>query len=318
MSGFAILALFIVGIGIVLVAKGVRVVRQSECMIIEKFGRYNRTLREGLQIIIPFMEQPRSIYWLKNSRMYATNRIDVRETVMDIPEQDVITRDNVAIIIDAILYAQITDPYKATYEIASLPLAVIQLAQTSLRNLIGEMALDATLTSRDSINTKLKVILDEATDKWGIKVNRVELKNITPPRDVQQAMEKEMQAERERRAKVLQAKGDRQSRIERSEGERQEQINLSEGDKEAFLRRAEGEASAIREVAAAKRQAISEIKAELGSEDLALKYLVATNYLDVFGKFSQKPGDKVFIPYEASDSLGALGSIKEIMAGKSS
>ena len=193
---------------------------------------------------------------------------------------------------------------------------MIQLAQTSLRNVIGEMDLDATLTSRDSINTKLKSILDDATDKWGVKVNRVELKNITPPHEIQQAMEKQMQAERERRAKVLDAEGDKQARVQRSEGQRQEQINLSEGDKEAYLRRAEGEANAIKEVALAKRQAIAEIKAELGTEDLALKYLIASNYLDVFGQFSQKAGDKVFIPYEASESLGALASIKEIMSTK--
>jgi regulator of protease activity HflC (stomatin/prohibitin superfamily) len=193
---------------------------------------------------------------------------------------------------------------------------VSQLAQTSLRNVIGELDLDDTLASRDLINGKLKHILDEATDMWGTKVNRVELRNITPPAEIQDAMEKQMQAERERRAKVLQAEGDNQARIARSEGQRQEQINLADGDKESQIRRAQGEADAIRAVAIAKRQAIAEVTAAIGRPELATQFLVATDYLDKFGKFESKPGDKIYIPYEASTSLGTLGSIKELLGAK--
>jgi regulator of protease activity HflC (stomatin/prohibitin superfamily) len=208
------------------------------------------------------------------------------------------------------------DPVKATYEIAHLPLAMSQLAQTSLRNVIGELDLDDTLASRDLINGKLKQILDEATDKWGTKVNRVELRNITPPAEIQDAMEKQMQAERERRAKVLEAEGDKQARIARSEGQRQEQVNLADGDKEAQIRRAQGEAEAIRQLALAKKQAIIEVASAIGRPELATQFLVATDYLEKFGKFEARAGDKVFIPYEASTALGALGSIKELLSNK--
>ncbi|MGH1467770.1 MAG: SPFH domain-containing protein [Bdellovibrionales bacterium] len=314
MSIGILLAFAVVVFGLITISAGIKVVRQSECMIIESLGSYSRTLKNGLNFLIPFIDRPRDMYWIDQGGIFSTSRIDLRETVLDVPQQAVITKDNVTIDIDALLYIQVMDPLKATYEIANLPIAVSQLAQTSLRNVIGEMDLDETLASRDVINTKLKEILDEATDKWGTKVNRVELKNINPPRDIQNAMEKQMQAERERRAQVLEAEGDKQSRIQRSEGIRQEQINISEGDKEARVRRAEGEAEAIKRVAEAKKQAIEELKAAIGSPELATQFLIATNYLEEFGKFTQKEGDKVFIPYEASTSLGTLGSIKELLS----
>ncbi len=309
-----LLAVVVVIVGIITIASGVKVVQQSECVIIERLGSYTGTLSNGLNILVPFVDKPRGLYWVDEGGIFYTSRIDLRETVLDVPKQAVITRDNVSIDIDALLYIQIMSPVKATYEIANLPIAVSQLAQTSLRNVIGEMDLDETLGSRDIINAKLKDILDEATDKWGTKVNRVEIKNITPPRDIQNAMEKQMQAERERRAKVLEAEGDKQARIARSEGIKQEQINISEGEKEASIRAAEGEAVAIKEVAQAKKLAIDEIKTSIGSAELATQFLIATNYLEEFGKFAQKEGDKVFIPYEASTSLGTLGSIKELLS----
>jgi len=309
-----LLSVVLVVVGIVALASGIKVVQQSECIIIERLGSYTGTLSNGLNILVPFIDKPRGLYWVDEGGIFYTSRIDLRETVLDVPKQAVITKDNVSIDIDALLYIQITSPVKATYEIANLPIAVSQLAQTSLRNVIGEMDLDETLGSRDVINAKLKDILDEATDKWGTKVNRVELKNITPPRDIQNAMEKQMQAERERRAKVLEAEGDKQARIARSEGIQQEQINISEGEKEASIRAAEGDAVAIKEVAQAKKMAIDEIKAAIGNPELATQFLIATNYLEEFGKFAQKEGDKVFIPYEASTSLGALGSIKELLS----
>lgn len=312
----AVFLSLIVFFGLVLLAKGFRVVQQSQCMIVERLGSYSRTLTSGLNVIIPFLDAPRELIWITDTGIRRSSRIDLRETVLDVPEQSVITKDNVSINIDALLYIQIIDPVRASYEIAHLPLAVSQLAQTSLRNVIGEMDLDETLASRDIINSKLKVILDDATDKWGTKVNRVELKNITPPRDIQQAMEKQMQAERERRAKVLEAEGDKQARIARSEGERQENINHADGEKEAQVRRALGEADAIRAVAEAKRQAIELIRQGIGDPQLTVQYLIATDYLERFGRFTSKPGDKIYIPYEASSALGSLGGIKELLKSK--
>ena len=192
-------------LALTLIAKGFRVVQQGDSIIIERLGSYFRTLASGLNVIVPFVDQPRAIFWVINGQVFSSNRIDMRETVLDVPSQVVITRDNVSIEIDALLYIQIADPVKAAYEIANLPQAVAQLSQTSLRNVIGEMDLGHTLTSHDTINAKLKTVLDEATDKWGTKANRVELKNITLPREIQIAMEEQMQAERERRAKVLEA-----------------------------------------------------------------------------------------------------------------
>jgi len=308
-----LLGIVFVFFGLILLSRGVKVVKQGKCMVIEKFGSYNRTISNGLSIIIPFIEKPREMYWIENQEIWSVTKVDLRERVLDVPEQAVITKDNVSINIDALMYIQITDPKRAMYETDNLPASVTQLAQTSLRNVIGEMDLDETLGSRDHINAKLKNILDDATDKWGAKINRVELKNITPPQDIQMAMEKQMQAERERRAQVLEAEGDKQSRIARSEGQKQERINLAEGEKEAQVRRAEGEAEAIREVASAKKEALEAIQSVLVDKVLTAKYLVAADYLEKFGEFTQKEGDKVFIPYESSESLGALGSIRELM-----
>lgn len=312
----AVFLSLVVLFGLVLLAKGFRVIQQSQCMIVERLGSYSRTLTNGLSIIVPFLDAPRELIWITDSGVRRSARIDLRETVLDVPEQSVITKDNVSINIDALLYIQIIDPVRASYEIAHLPMAISQLTQTSLRNVIGEMDLDETLASRDIINSKLKFILDEATDKWGTKVNRVELKNIMPPRDIQQAMEKQMQAERERRAKVLEAEGDKQARIARSEGDRQENINHADGEKEAQMRRAHGEAEAIKAVAEAKRQAIELIRQGVGNPELAVRYLVATDYLERFGRFTAKAGDKIYIPYESSAALGSLGGIKELLKDK--
>lgn len=308
-----IFVVILAAFGLILLTKGIYVVQQSECIVIERLGSFSKILSNGLSFIVPFVEQPRTVFWIENGELVPTSRLDLRETVLDVPSQTVITRDNVSIEIDALLYIQITDPAKAAYEISNLPIAVAQLAQTSLRNVIGEMDLDHTLASRDTINAKLKAILDEATDKWGTKVNRVELKNIAPPREIQIAMEKQMQAERERRAKVLEAEGDKQARISRSEGERQESINIAEGDKEAQIRRAEGEAEAIRKVADAKSEALKTIKDAVGDSVLSTQFLIATSYLEQFGKFVAQDGDKVFVPYESTVALGSLGSITELL-----
>lgn len=309
-------AIALVIAAIVLILRGVYIVNQNQTMIVERLGSFHKVLTSGPNFIIPFIDSPRGMKWVDSGMLYITHRIDLRERVLDIPEQSVITNDNVSISIDAIMYIQITDPIKATYEIENLPSAVAQLAQTSLRNVIGEMDLDHTLASRDVINSKLKQILDEATDKWGTKVNRVELRNITPPHDIQQAMEKQMQAERERRAKVLQAEGDKQARIARSEGEKIEQINLAEGDREAKIRTAEGEAKAVEQVARARAEAIAAIAAVTKDPKLAGQFLIASNYIEALQNFTTHEGDKLFIPYEASTALASFGSIQEILTQK--
>ncbi|PCJ58005.1 MAG: hypothetical protein COA79_14635 [Planctomycetota bacterium] len=301
---------------VIIIAKGVVIVQQSQQIIVENLGTYHRTLGPGLKIIIPFLQAARPCYWVTNGIIHMSTRIDIREAVLDIPEQNVITRDNVSILIDAIMYVQITDTKKALYEVANLPAAVSQLAQTSLRSLIGEMELDQTLSSRDHINSKLKTILDEATDKWGLKVNRVELRNIQPPKDIQEAMEKQMQAERNRRAAVLEAQGDKEARVARSEGMMQEKINYAEGEKEAQIRNAVGEANAIKAIAEAQATAIQQIIDKAGTPQLAIQYLTAINYLEKFGKFTQGEGDKVYIPYEATATLASLGSIKDLFQSK--
>ena len=212
---------------VILVMAGVKVVPQSETRVIERLGRFHSVLPPGLNIIWPFIDKPKTIYTRRVEtglggrtivRMTATSSIDLREQVYDFPSQQVITKDNVTTEINALLYFQVVDPKKSVYEIDNLPNAIEKLTQTSLRNVIGELELDETLTSRDTINSRLQAILDEATNKWGVKVNRVELQDITPPGSVREAMEKQMQAERNRRAEILKAEGEKNSLILRSEG----------------------------------------------------------------------------------------------------
>src|SRR5258707_9982533 len=237
-------------------------------MISERLGKYLKTLSSGINFVLPLIARPRSVDWHQTivtpagdsySRRFRTERIDLRETVYVFPRQNVITKDNVVVEIDALIYSQITDPVRATYEIANLPDAIEKLTQTTLRNVIGEMELDHVLSSRETINAKLRAILDEATHKWGAKVSRVELKGINPPRDIRDAMEKQMRAERERRATIITADADKQSRILQAEGIRQSEINTAEGDKQARILHAEAEASARLKVAEAEAQAIERI-----------------------------------------------------------
>ena len=260
-----VLAVFV----IVFAAAGVRIVQQSQTMIIERLGKYHRTLTSGFNIIIPILDQPRKIVFRyvredfdgrKIVNFKSKDRIDLRETVYDFPRQNVITKDNVGTEINALLYFQIMDPVKAMYEIENLPNAIEKLTQTTLRNVIGEMDLDDTLSSRDTINNKLRVILDDATNKWGVKVNRVELQDINPPKDIRDAMEKQMRAERDRRAKILEAEGLKRAQILEAEGFKESQINKAEGDRQAQILRAEGEANAKVQVAQAEADAINKIK----------------------------------------------------------
>lgn len=241
--------------------------------------------------------------------------IDLREQVYDFPEQSVITKDNVTTRINALLYFQITDPFKSVYEIENLPNAIEKLTQTTLRNIIGELELDETLTSRDTINSRLREVLDEATNKWGVKVNRVELQDITPPESVRRAMEQQMQAERERRAKILKAEGDKTSKILYSEGEKEAEINQAKAQKESQILMAEGEAEAKILQAKAEAEAIKKIsevindsKSDPASYQIALKYIEALKEMT-----SGKDNKTVYIPYEATSLLGSLGGIKEML-----
>ena len=313
----------IVLLAIIIVAKSVVVVPQSETRVIERLGRFHAVLPAGLSIIWPFIDKPKMIYTRKVEqighgrwvvRMQLTSVIDLREQVYDFPSQQVITKDNVTTEINALLYFQIVDPKKSVYEIDNLPNAIEKLTQTSLRNVIGELELDETLTSRDTINAKLQTILDEATNKWGVKVNRVELQDITPPESVREAMEKQMQAERNRRAEILKAEGEKKSLILRSEGEKQSKINQAEAAKQSEILRAEGEAKAKILQAEAEAEAVRKVSEAVASSNTnPASYMLAMKYIETLGEMTKGKDNKaVYIPYEATGVLGSIGSIKDL------
>lgn len=247
------LSIFLIVLALVFVAKGVIIVQQAEVVIVERLGKFDRVLQSGFNFIIPVLEAPRAIDWKVTQKGFdgstysiiqKRTKIDLREAVYDFPRQNVITKDNVSISINALLYFQIVDPKSAVYEIQNLPDAIEKLTQTNLRNLVGQLDLDESLVSRDKINHELRAILDEATNKWGVKVNRVELQDIIPPADIQSAMEKQMKAERDRRAAILEAEGLKKSAVLKAEGEKEAAINRAEGEKQANILRAEGVAQA--------------------------------------------------------------------------
>lgn len=307
------LLIILVFFSLVFVAKAIVIIPQSETKIIERLGRYYATLKPGLNVILPFIDRAKVIVTLRNGRYVYSNRIDLREQVYDFDRQNVITKDNIQMQINALLYFQIVDPFKAVYEINNLPNAIEKLTQTTLRNIIGEMELDQTLTSRDTINTKLRGVLDDATNKWGIKVNRVELQDITPPKSVLQTMEKQMQAERDKRATILTSEGEKQAQILQSEGEKAAKINRAEAEKQQAILLAEGEATARIRKADAEATAISKITEAVGNTSNPANYLLAKNYIEMLQNLSS--GDKaktVFLPYEATSLLGSLGGIKEL------
>ncbi len=320
-----VLAAAIVILAIAIISAGVKVVPQSETRVIERLGRFHSVLPPGINFIIPFIDKPKTIYRRTVGRtldgrgvasMTSTKVIDLREQVYDFPSQQVITRDNVTTEINALLYFQIVDPKKAVYEIDNLPNAIEKLTQTSLRNVIGELELDETLTSRDTINSKLQTILDDATNKWGVKVNRVELQDITPPESVRVAMEKQMQAERNRRAEILNAEGDKQSRILRSEGEKASKINQAEATKQAEILRAEGEAKAIILNAQAEADAIMKVaEAVKATQTDPATYILAVKYIDTLRDITSGKDNKVvYMPYEATSVLSSIGSIRGLFA----
>ncbi len=289
------------------------IIPQSETRIIERLGRYHATLKPGVNIIIPFVDRAKDIVAMVRGRYVYTNNIDLREQVYDFPKQNVITKDNVQTEINALLYFQIVDPFKAVYEINNLPNAIEKLTQTTLRNIIGELELDETLTSRDTINTKLRVVLDDATNKWGIKVNRVELQDITPPESVLTAMEKQMQAERNKRATILTSEGKKASDILQSEGEKMATINRAEAEKQQAILKAEGEAQARIRRAEAEAIAINKITEAVGQSTNPANYLLAQKYIAMLEQVAE--GDKtktVYLPYEATNLMGSIGGIKDL------
>ncbi|MDD6516452.1 MAG: SPFH/Band 7/PHB domain protein [Prevotella sp.] len=300
-------------LAIVFAKMAIVIIPQSETRIIERLGKYYATLKPGINIIIPFIDRAKVIVTLQRGRYIYSNHIDLREQVYDFDKQNVITKDNIQMQINALLYFQIVDPFKAVYEINNLPNAIEKLTQTTLRNIIGEMELDQTLTSRDIINTKLRGVLDDATNKWGIKVNRVELQDITPPQSVLMAMEKQMQAERDKRATILTSEGQKQAQILKSEGDKTATINRAEADKQQAILRAEGEATARIRKAEAEAAAIEKITQAVGQSTNPANYLLAKNYIQMLQQVAS--GDKsktVFLPYEASNLMGSLGGIKEL------
>src|SRR5215203_6350111 len=263
--GILFFLLFIAISALVVAAKTIKIVPQATVMLIERLGRFSRVATSGLNVIVPFLDKPRGVYWTNVRPGLAS--IDLREQYIDLPPQPVITRDNVTIHVDSVVYWQITDPIKAVYEITDLVGGIVQLTITGMRAVMGEMDLDHTLSQRDQINTKLRVILDEATDKWGVKVTRVDVKNINPPEDVRITMEKQMTAERNRRALILTAEGDKQAAITRAEGEKQAAVTRSEGNKQSAILDAEGAAQARLVAATAEAQAINQISQVIGNPE---------------------------------------------------
>lgn len=323
--GTVIILIILAVLVIIFALSGLKVVPQSETKVIERLGKYHSVLPAGLNIIWPIIDKPKVIITrhieanLRGGTVVKfndTSRIDLREQVYDFPKQNVITKDNVTTEINALLYFQIVDPVKSVYEIDNLPNAIEKLTQTTLRNVIGELELDETLTSRDTINAKLRAVLDDATNKWGVKVNRVELQDITPPESVRQAMEKQMQAERNRRAEILKAEGEKTSAILKSEGEKTSAINNAEAVKQSLLLKAEGEAKAKIIQAEAEAKAISMIsEAITGTQTDPASYLLATKYIQTLKEMVSGQDNKtIYMPYEATNMLASLGGIKDLFA----
>lgn len=303
----------IVVLALIFVKQAIIIIPQSETKIVERLGKYYATLSPGINVIIPFIDRAKNIVTLNRGRYIYSTSIDLREQVYDFDKQNVITKDNIQMQINALLYFQIVDPFKAVYEINNLPNAIEKLTQTTLRNIIGELELDQTLTSRDTINTKLRAVLDDATNKWGIKVNRVELQDITPPESVLQAMEKQMQAERNKRATILTSEGEKQAAILQSEGEKTSTINRAEATKQQAILFAEGEATARIRKAEAEAIAIQKITEAVGQSTNPANYLLAQKYIAMMQELASGDQSKtVYLPYEATNLLGSIGGIKDL------
>ena len=292
----------IIGIFIIIfAAKGIKIVRPYEKGLIERLGKYRKTADAGLQLINPLLE-----------RMI---KIDIRERVIDIPPQEVITKDNVGVTVDAVVYFEVTDPYKVIYNVAQFEVAAIKLSQTNLRNLIGELTLDDCLTSRQIINTKLRDILDEATDKWGVRVTRVELKKIDPPKDITDAMSKQMKAERTKRAAILEAEGIKQAAILKAEGSRQAKILEAEGEAGAIEKVAKATKYKKITIAQGEGQAVETVFNAIHSGK-PTNDLLAIKYLETLQRMAEGKATKIFLPIESSGVMGSIAGIAELFKGK--
>jgi regulator of protease activity HflC (stomatin/prohibitin superfamily) len=304
---------FIAIVLLVIAIKTIRIVPQATVMLVERLGRFSFVANSGLNLLVPFLDRPRAVYWT-NARPGVTS-IDLREQYIDLPPQPVITRDNVTIHVDSVVYWQITDPVKAVYEMNDLVGGIVQLTITGMRAVMGDMDLDHTLSQRDQINAKLRIILDEATDKWGVKVTRVDVKNINPPEDVRITMEKQMTAERNRRALVLQAEGDRQAAITRAEGEKQAAVTRAEGEKQSAILAAEGAAEARQRNAQGEAQAIALVAEAMHEHGNPAQYLITTRYIESLRDMTRTNNSKViFMPVETSAMLSSVGAIKEVLS----
>jgi regulator of protease activity HflC (stomatin/prohibitin superfamily) len=296
-------ALVLIGVAVVLLIvlmRTIKIVPQKQVKIIERLGKYHRTAEAGLNTIVPFLDAVR-------------DTIDLREQITKIEPQPVITRDNVTMEVDAVIYSVIVDPVRATYEVQNLRWGLEQLTLSALRNVIGQLDLDHTLSSRDSTNTQLRAALDSATQQWGVKVMRIELKNITPPEEIRLTMEKQMTAERSRRAVVTTAEGEKASAILRAEGAKQSAIVNAEGAKQAAILAAEGQAEARLRVAQAEAQAIQVVAQAIGGAGNPAQYLIAQRYLESLSSIAANANKLVFLPYEASGVLSSLGGIRELL-----
>ncbi len=297
MISLIVLAFFL----IIFAAASIKVVRPYERGLIERLGKFRKEVGSGLHMILPFFDK--------------MIKVDMRERVIDVPPQEVITKDNVVVTVDAVIYYEVTDAYKVIYNVSNFNVATVKLAQTNLRNVIGELELDQTLTSREKINIKLREVLDEATDKWGVRITRVEIKKIDPPKDIMDAMSKQMKAERTKRAAILEAEGIKQAQILKAEGERN-----------AAILRAEGEAEAIKKVADAnKYKLIAEAQGQAEAilavfkaihEAGPTKEIIALRYLDTLAKMAEGQASKIFVPYDSSSVMAAMGMLSELFKSR--
>ena len=310
----AIVAAAVFALLLVFLASAVRIVRPYQRGVIERLGRYYATVEPGLRLILPFIDKLRIV--------------DMREQVIDVPPQEVITSDNVVVSVDAVVFYEPTDPQRLIYNVANFMVAITKLAQTNLRNLIGDMQLDQALTSRDKINTNLREILDDATDTWGVRVKRVEIQRIDPPMDVMNAMHEQMKAERTRRATVTTADGQRQAEITRAEGEQQAAILRAEAVRQQQILEAEGAAAAVRALAEAEKfkqiteaegeaEAIRSVYAAIHEGD-PTNDLIAVKYLETLGIIANGQATKIFVPADMSNVLGSIGGIAELFRSESS
>ena len=296
MPGVEILIIALIVLAFALGLMSIRVIRPFERGLVERLGKFQRVLDPGLNIIVPFFD--------------VVAKVDMREVVIDVPAQLVITRDNVGVEVDAIIYIQVTDPFRSKYEITNYVIASTKLAQTNLRNVIGELDLDACLSSRDQINAQLRDVMDAATDKWGVKVNRIELQRIDPPGDITDAMSRQMKAERDKRATILDAEAVRQAQITKAEGSKMSQILEAEGFAEAVKKKADAEKYRQVAVAEGEAQAIGNVFTAIheGKPD---ESLITLKYLEMLPKLAEGEANKVFMPYEASGIISSLAAMIE-------